>query len=464
MIVRSQLINSIQAANELLIRRARDTFKTYVRYIEPSYSMQWFHSYICDKMQLFAEGKIRKMMILMPPQHGKSQLASRLFPSFKLGTNPDIKIAIASYNDSIASGFNRSVQRYIDSTDYGRLFSETKLNYSKIFHTNYDNFSRTDHKFEIVGKKGSLRTVGRGGSLTSETVDIGIIDDLFKDREEARSPTVSEKAWEWYVDVFKTRLHNDSQQLIMNTRWSESDLVGRILEEEAEEWEVIKFPAIRTGDKIDYDQRLEDEALWPAKHSYESIMSQKKLSQATFNSLYQQDPKPNSEILIFPNWSSIPAWDPKNTISWGLDFGKTTGINALVRSSYFDETTIDFDECCYSPNMPVSAIVEVLKENGYQEGQLVWCDHQPAKIYELRLARISAFPAHKGPGSIDAGIQFLNKFNCRYTERSKNFKFELNNYQWIVYGKIITNIPLDENNHLCDAARYSTFSKYITGQ
>lgn len=425
--------------------------------------MQWFHSFICDQLQLFSEGKIKKMMILMPPQNGKSELASRLLPAFMLGVNPDLRIAVTSYSDSIASGFNRSIQRYIDTDRYGKLFPDTKLNGSKIFRTNYDNFIRTDHKFEIVGKKGSLKSVGRGGSLTSEPVDIGIIDDLFKDRAEAKSMAISQSAWEWYVDVFKTRLHNDSQQLIMNTRWAENDLVGRLIEEETGQWVIIKFPAIRTADVVEYDPRTEGEPLWPSRHSLESVLGQKKLSQATFNSLYQQDPKPNTEILIFPNWISIPEWTNPETVTWGLDFGKTTGINALIRSAWADESTIDFDECCYAPKMPVSAIVEVLLANGYIEGQIVWCDHQPAKIQELRLAGIAAFPATKGPGSLDAGITYLKKFTCRYTARSVNLKYELNNYQWVVYGKIITNIPVDEDNHAADACRYSKYSQYVKG-
>jgi hypothetical protein len=460
---RRELIESIQAANELLIRRARTTFKTFVRYTKDDYDMQWFHFVICERLQAFVEGKIKKMMILMPPQHGKSELASRLLPAFMLGLNPDLRIAVTSYSDSIASGFNRSIQRYIDTEPYAKLFPNTKLNGSKIFRTNYDNFIRTDHKFEVVAKKGSLKSVGRGGSLTSEPVDIGIIDDLFKDRAEAKSMTISQSAWEWYVDVFKTRLHNDSQQLIMNTRWADNDLVGRLIEEEPGEWEIIKLPAIRTADVVSYDTRTEGDVLWPGRHSLENILGQKKLSQATFNSLYQQDPKPNTEILIFPNWICIPDWTPTSAISWGLDFGKTTGINALVRSFMPDEKTVDFDECCYAANMPVSAIVDCLRDNGYKEGELIWCDHQPAKIQELRLAGIAAFPATKGPGSIDAGIQYLKKFTCRYTQRSTNLKFELNNYQWVTYGKIITNVPVDEDNHLLDASRYARFSRYVRG-
>lgn len=461
---RKVLIEQILAAQELLIRHARTDFNPFVKYIKPDYDMQWFHAYICSKLNQFAAGKIKKLMILLPPQHGKTELATRLFPPFLLGNNPDLRIAISSYSDTIASGFNRAIQRNIDNEAYALVFPETKLNYSKIFGTNYDNFSRTEHKFEIVKRKGSLKTVGRGGSLTSEPVDIGIIDDLYKDREEAKSLTVSESAWSWYVDVFRTRLHNDSQQLIMNTRWDENDLCGRLLVEEPGEWEVIKFPGIRTEDVNDYDPRKEGEALWPQKHSLEKILSQKKLSQVSYNSLYQQDPKPNTDILIYTNWISIPAWpDNIESITWGLDFGKTVGINALIKAAVVGDD-IYFKECLYASGVPMSEIKKVLVANGYKEGQLVYCDHMPGKIAELRTLGVTAFPALKGEGSIDAGITKLKEYTCHYTQESINLKTELNNYQWVCYGKIITNQPVDEFNHLLDACRYAIYSRYFKGR
>lgn len=461
---RDRLIQAIEAAQTLLIRKGRLNFKIFVKYLKEDYDMQWFHAYICAKLNDFAEGRIKKLMILLPPQHGKSELATRLFPPYLLGRNPDLKVAIASYADNIASGFNRSIQRNIDNEAYGQVFPDTKLNYSKIFATNYDNYSRTEHKFEIVKKKGSLKTVGRGGPLTSEPVDIGIIDDLYKDREEAKSMVVSESCWNWYVDVFRTRLHNDSQQLIMNTRWDENDLAGRLLVEEPGEWEVIKFPAIRTEDVNDYDPRQPGEALWPGKHSLEKVLSQKKLSQVSYNSLYQQDPKPNTDILVYTNWVSIPQWpDNIESVTWGLDFGKSVGINALVKAAVVGDN-IYFKECLYASGIPMREIKKVLEENGYKEGQIVYCDHMPGKIAELRTIHVTAFPALKGDGSIDAGITKLKEYNCHYTVESINLKMELNNYQWVCYGKIITNEPVDEFNHLLDACRYAIYSRYFRGR
>lgn len=423
--------------------------------------MFWFHSYVCERLQVFAEGRVKKLMILMPPQHGKTELSTRIFPAYLIGRNPNLRIAIASYAGHIAANFNRAIQLNIDNEKYASLFPDTKLNYSKIFNTNVDGYSRTTEKFEIVNTKGSVKTVGRGGALTSESVDIGIVDDLYKDREEANSQTVRQSAWDWYVDVFRTRLHDNSQQLIMNTRWHENDVCGRLLVEEAGQWEVIKFEGIKSEDIIPYDIRKPGQALWPERFSLEFIMQIKALNEASFNSLYQQDPKPNSRILVYNNWIQINQWPEVESITWGLDFGKTTGTNALVKCAMIGND-VYLQECLYHKGVPVSVIHDALIANGYIEGQIVWCDHIPAKIHDLRGLKVSAFPALKGPGSVAAGIDKVKEYNVHYI--GANIRMEINNYQWVCYDNIITNVPVDDYNHLLDAVRYGLLSKYFMGR
>jgi hypothetical protein len=455
---RKDLINSIQAAKELLVRKSRTRFKSFVHYIKEDYSMQWFHAVICDKMDEFTEGRIKKMMILLPPQHGKSELATRLFPAYKLGRHPDTRIAIASYAQNIASGFNRSIQRNIDNEAYGKAFPDTKLNFSQIFRTNFDNFARTDKKFEIIKKKGSVKTVGRGGPLTSEPVDVGIIDDLYKDRAEAKSVTISQATWEWYTDVFKTRLHNDSQQLIMNTRWDDMDLCGRLLIEEPGEWYIIKLPAIRTEDNNDYDPREVGEPLWPAKHSLERLLDTQRQSETTFNSLYQQDPRPNTKLLVYNGWIEIPEF-PKEVgqTFWGVDFGFTNDPTVVMKCSIVGMNAY-FEECSYEPGIPAKGILSILTANGHKIGEPVYCDHVPEMISELRRLKVAAFSANK---NIQAGILKLQEFKCHFTARSANLKRELNNYKWVTYGNTITNEPEDKFNHALDACRYIVYSRYF---
>lgn len=454
----AELLIKIKIAEELIKRKAREHYCTYIRYIKPDYSMQFFHRYIADRLEAFARGEIKKMMILMPVQHGKSEIASRLFPSYVLGRDPDKRLALVTYNDTFAQKFNRQIQRYMDNEKYVRLFPETKLNGSKVTGVHRENYSRNNHIFEMVDREGSIITVGRDGQITGLPVDMLIIDDLYKNREEATSQAVSEKIWTDYNDVFLTRLHNDSQQLIMNTRWDEADLVGRLLQSEPDEWEIIKFPAIKNADQVPYDSRKEGEVLWSEKHSLQRILDIKRKQPVTYNSLYDQDPRPNSEILIYPEVVIIPEFPETDKKYWGLDFGFTNDPTALIKCAH-DENNSYYDECHYSAGTPMKYIKESLIANGWKSNEPVYCDHKDSNIAELRLLGIQAFPAIKGPGSVEAGIQKMKERIIHVTARSHNMLLERKKYVWITYGTIITNVPVDKWNHAWDGARYGTYSK-----
>lgn len=282
---------------------ARRNFKDFVLYMNQNYSMQWFHTLICEKLNQFERGNIKKLMIFLPPQHGKSELSTRLYPAYLLGKNPNRKIVVASYNATLASRFNRDIQRNIDNESYHSVFPNSVLNQSNVV-TVSSSWLRNSEIFEIVGYNGFLKTVGRGGALTGTPIDIGIIDDPIKDRAEAMSSTIREGLWSWYQDVFETRLHNNSQHILIQTRWHEDDLAGKLLKRD-NDWEIILLEAIKETNH-EYDPRQIGEALWEEKHSKERIEKIKLTSPITFNSLYQQSPKPLDSIGIF--------WD-KNIIN-----------------------------------------------------------------------------------------------------------------------------------------------------
>jgi phage terminase large subunit len=195
----------------------------------------------------------------------------------------------------------------------------------------------------------------------------------------------------------------------------------------------------------------------------EKILDQKKLNEVSFNSLYQQDPKPNSDILVYNNWIRIDTFPTEgvDTITWGLDFGKTTGINALIKCTTIGDRAY-IEERLYAPGAPVSVIVDTLRASGYVDGEIVWCDHIPAKINDLRKEGIAAMPATKGPGSVSSGITKLKEYTVYYI--GENLHMEYTKYQWVCYGSVITNIPVDENNHLLDAVRYGILSRYFRGK
>ena len=150
------------------------SFAEYATRVYPFLEVCDFHKAYYRLLQLFAEGRIRKLMVSMPPQHGKSVGASTLLPSYMLGLNPDMRIAIASYSASLANKFNRRVQRIIESREYGSAFPETRIKCGG----KPPQYLRTADEVEIVDHDGCLLSVGREGSLTGNRVDCFILDDL----------------------------------------------------------------------------------------------------------------------------------------------------------------------------------------------------------------------------------------------------------------------------------------------
>lgn len=249
------------------------------------------------------------------PTHN-SEGSTRRLPAFILGQNPDTRVAIVSYNASKARKFNREIQRVIDTPEYASLFPETRLNASNVT-TVAGSWLRNADECEIVGHLGGFKTVGVGGALTGEPVDVLIMDDIYKDAKTAWSPTVREAVSDWYDTVAETRLHNGSRQLIVFTRWHEDDLAGKLLREQGiyhptdnpKGWVVVSYPAIKVGAPTEDDPRSEGAPLWAERHSLDKLEDVRRRSPHTFESLYQQDPKPQEGLLYaqgFRTYESIP--------------------------------------------------------------------------------------------------------------------------------------------------------------
>lgn len=320
-----QITRELNAHPELFLQEgARRQLSWFVRYMRPTYKMTPFHASYTKILEKFARGEIRNLIIQAAPQHGKSELSSRMLPAYMLGQNPDLKIAICSYASTIAKDFNRDVQRIIDTEEYRGVFPDTFLNKSNVV-TVANNYLRNSDVFEIVGRLGSLRVVGRGGSLTSKTVDVMIYDDLYKDAAEANSPVVRQTAWDWYTKVARTRLHNNSQQLIVFTRWHPEDIIGKIIESETvikaenwsdfenvpkEAWILVNFEAIKTGKPTEIDGREPGMALWPERHSLERLEKQREIDPVGFQCLFQGDPGSAEGRLYqpFKTWVEKSEW------------------------------------------------------------------------------------------------------------------------------------------------------------
>lgn len=299
--------------------------RDFVLYVDDNYRMNWHHRLLCDYLDKLACKEIRRLMVFMPPRHGKSELVSRKFPAYLLGRNPDTSIISCSYSADLASRMNRDVQRLIDSEKYSVLFPESHLFGKNIRSTAKGSFLRNSDIFEIVNHRGTYRSSGVGGGITGMGGEYIIIDDPVKNREEADSATYREKVYDWYTSTLYTRLEKDGCILLTLTRWHEDDLAGKLLkasEDGADQWTILELPAICEEPIKPYDIRREGEALWKWKYDESALAKMKAtVGSRDWAALYQQHPTPGeggtfkrewwNYYKVLPNglYDYVQSWD-----------------------------------------------------------------------------------------------------------------------------------------------------------
>jgi predicted phage terminase large subunit-like protein len=313
---RAEIIRLFKEERELQRKLAKRRSSAFATFLNKKMDIQWFQKIVYDNLDSWIKGDIKKLAIFMPPQHGKSTMSSIYTPAKILGKNPSAKIAVVSYSEKLASKFNRACQDIIDSDEYKELYPGVVLPTKGIESTNE---LRNNTYFETIKHKGSFKAVSIGGSLTGDPVDFGIIDDPIKDRKQANSKTYRDNIWDFYQEVFLQRLHNDSSQLLLFTRWHEDDLAGRLFnpknefydEEEAKEWTVLCFQALKEQElpmpiAVKYDDPRDiGDALWEQKHSKIKHEKFKRINPSAFASLDQQRPAPTEGNKIKREWFQI---------------------------------------------------------------------------------------------------------------------------------------------------------------
>lgn len=254
------------------------------------YQPTWFHEDVADKLMAVERGEIDRLMLFVPPRHGKSQLSTINFPAWYLGRNPDKEIVTASYSAELAKDFGGKTRQIVSDP---------------LFYTIFNIGLRDDEKSKAkwsTTKGGSYTSVGVGGPLTGRGANVLIIDDPIKNREEAESSVYRNKVWDWYRSTALTRLQADkSAVIIILTRWHEDDLAGRILaESEPGRWTIVEYPAIATKDE---QNRKRGDALWPEKFSVAMLNERKKeIGSYNFAALYQQQPVLQEDQEFKPEW------------------------------------------------------------------------------------------------------------------------------------------------------------------
>lgn len=306
---------------------------SFTRKTMGEYVVNWHHEVIARKLEDFTYQKNKRLMIFLGPRHGKSELVSRRWPAWRLGVDPDRKVVITSYSATLANLFNRDVQRIMSSKAYLDIFPDTRIpdNDSGEKFNRGKRYARTNKFCEVVDRRGSIYSVGVGGSITGTGADDLIIDDPHKSVEEAYSEVARERVWQWWLGTASTRLEKDGNVLLCQTRWHTDDLAGKLLKEAelgtdlAEEWEVVSFPAIAGAILAEGDPREPGEALWPWKYSVERLHKiRNSLGLAFWSALYDQTPVIAGGNIVKEDWfrtydrlPEVGEW----AMSWDLSFG-----------------------------------------------------------------------------------------------------------------------------------------------
>lgn len=292
-----------EAAQELLDRRkARRSLRDFVLYTTPGYIVSRAHEALFTALEKVMTGVIKRLMVFMPPQNGKSTVVSKRFPAWFTGHYPGMFTVMASYEQDLATTFGRELKNLMESQIYANVFPGITLA------ADSKAASRWNTK-----QGGGYYAVGVGSGLTGRGSDLGIIDDPVKDRRAAESKAIREQCKAWYRSTFFTRRHTNTSLVLCMTRWHEDDLAGWLLREGSEKWDVLDLPAIADQEDDKLGRKI-GEALWPEMFPLDWLENTRRvIGQREFDSLYQRKPSSSSGHILkrehFRYWTreSLPA-------------------------------------------------------------------------------------------------------------------------------------------------------------
>lgn len=256
------------------------------------------------KLEDLEKRKIKRLMVFMPPRHGKSFLISEYFPAWYLGKNPNHQIIATSYNQELAADFGRKVRNLIMSDVYQMIFPSVFISED----------SSANKRFHL-NQGGVYICAGANGTITGRGGDLVIIDDIHKGREDVENQEQRTKVQRWYASTLFPRLMPDAAIVLVQTRWHPDDLPGWLLSQSSEPWDVLALPALsESGD-----------ALWPERFNRESLLRIKStIGSHDFESLFQQRPSLLEGSLIKRDWIKfykvLPDRIEHKIQSWDLSF------------------------------------------------------------------------------------------------------------------------------------------------
>lgn len=288
------------AALELKARRSsRNNLIDYIQYTMPHYQAAAHHRLIASKLEQLERGEIKRLIIEAPPRHGKSQISSIHFPAWYLGRHPDKQVILATHNSEYAVTVGRQVRNLVQSEEALRVFPSCTL---------AEDSKAANRWNTSVG--GSFIAAGIGTSIMGRGSDITVVDDFFKSIEEADSKVMRDRLWSWYQTVLYTRLMPDAKIVVLATRWSFDDLIGRLIDaqdqgESRDKWEVVSLPALaEEGDPLG---RAPGDPLWPEWFNRDALDRIRETITAKegprfWSALYQQRPVEESGGFFKREW------------------------------------------------------------------------------------------------------------------------------------------------------------------
>ena len=284
-------VGEVQMRLELRLRllelqeKASDKFLDFCRYVWPEMLVGEHHRIIAEALDRVIAGKCKRLMIAMPPRHGKSQMGSYLFPAYLMGRDPRSKLIVASHTAELAQRFGRMIRNLMEEDKYKELFPNMLLSVD----------SKAAGRWNTQ-QGGEAFFIGKGGAMTGRGGDVIILDDIL-DEQDAMSDTAMENTWEWYTSGPRQRLQPNGSIVVINTRWKTDDLSGRLLkmhgQVRSDQWELLEFPAILPSGG----------SLWPGFWPIEELEKVKMaIGLKKWNAQWQQQPTNDDGAVLKRNW------------------------------------------------------------------------------------------------------------------------------------------------------------------
>ncbi len=315
------------------IGAARAHVLGWASYVDPTYRRPKHIKLLGEYLMAVERGEINRLIVMMPPRHGKSETTTVKFPAWYLGRHPDRRVIIASHTASLAARFSMRARN--DFAQYAPEVWGLEVNPDVSAMYRWDVLDRNDKS----GKPpGGMLAAGIGGPITGQGAHLAIIDDPVKDAEAANSKVQRDAIWDWYRFVLRTRLFPGAAVILVLTRWHEDDLAGRLLKQaeddpQADQWVVLRLPAI--AEENDLMGRKPGEALWPEQYDEKALEAIKaSVGSYVWAALYQQRPQPAQGQIFRREWWKFyrQAPFPFDEIiqSWDMAFKETNTSDFVV--------------------------------------------------------------------------------------------------------------------------------------